>query len=277
MVARITAQWLTQRLGQAFVVENRPGAGGNVGTESVVRAAPDGYTLLVCGPVNTINTSLYEKLNFNFSTDIAPIAGIVRVPLVMVVGPSITARTVKEFITYAKAHPGKINVASGGNGTPQHVAAELFKMMAGVDMVHVPYRGTALALNDLFGGQVQVMFEAMPAVIGHINSGKLHALAVTTSVPSPVLPALSTVAEFVPGYEAYSWYGLAAPSHTPPEIIALLNKQINAALGDDKFKARLEALGGTILGGSAEDLGRLVAVETNKWRKVVQGAHIKVD
>lgn len=277
IVARLTAQWLTERLSQPFVVENRPGAGGNIGTESVVRSVPDGYTLMVCGPVNTINTTLYDKLTFNFSTDIAPVAGIVRVPLVMLVPPSFPAQTVSDFLAFAKAHPGQLNFASGGNGTPQHVAGELFKMMAGVDMVHVPYRGTALALTDLIGGQVQVMFEAMPSTVEHIKSGRLRALAVTTSTRSSVLPDVPTVAEYVPGYEAYSWYGVGAPSRTPVDIVSLLNREVNAALADDKFKARLAALGGSALGGSSAAFTQLIEAETDKWRKVIRSASIKLD
>lgn len=277
IVARLTAEWLAERLGQPFIVINQPGAGGNVGTESVVHAAPDGYTLMVCGVVNTINTTLYEKLRFNFSTDVAPIASIVRVPLVMLVNPSIAVRTIPEFITYTKSHPKEINMASSGNGTPQHVAGEMFKMMAGVDMLHVPYRGSSFALTDLLGGQVQVMFEALPSAIEYIKSGRLRALGVTTSTRSTVLPDVPSVSEFVPGYQAYSWYALGAPAHTPAEIVVLLNKEINNALVDPKFKSRLEGLGGLVLGGSSADLETLITTETDKWRKVIHSANIKVD
>jgi tripartite-type tricarboxylate transporter receptor subunit TctC len=275
IVARLTAQWLTERLGQPFLVENHPGAGGNLATEAVVKAASDGYTLLVCGPVNTINTSLYDKLPFNFGMDISPVGSIVHVPLVMLVNPSFAARTVPEFIAYAKAHPGQINFA-GSNGTPQHVAGELFKMMTEVEMQHIPYRGSALALTDLIGGQVQVMFESMPSTVEYIKSGRLRALAVTTSTRSPVLPDVPTVAAVVPGYEAYSWYGIGAPRDTSAEIVSILNREINAALADKQFNARLQALGGTALGGTSSDFGRLIENETAKWRKVVLGAHIKL-
>jgi tripartite-type tricarboxylate transporter receptor subunit TctC len=219
---------------------------------------------MVCGPVNAINTTLYDRLPFNFSTDIVPVSSIVRVPLVMLVNSAVPARSVSEFIAYAKSHPRQINIGSGGNGTPQHVAAELFKMMAGVDMVHIPYRGTAVALNDLLGGQVQVMFEAMPAVGGHIQTGRIRALAVTTSMRSTALPDLPTVADFVPGYDAYSWYGVGAPRQTPAAVISLLNLEINAALADDRFKARLLGFGGTPLGGTTADFSELIAAETEK-------------
>jgi len=277
IVARITGQCLGQRFGQPFIVENRPGAGGNIGTDSVVRAAPDGYTLLMCGPVNTINTSLYQNLPFNFSSDIAPVASVVRVPLVMVVNPSLPVRTVSQFIEYAKGHPGQLNMASGGNGTPHHVAGELFKLLTGVDMRHVPYRGSAPALSDLVGGQVQVMFDPMPSSMEYVNSGRLRALAVTTLQRTALWPDVPAVSEVVPGYEAYSWYGVGAPSHTPPAIISLLNKEVNVALIEAKTRARLESFGGAELLGSSEDFGRLIATETDKWRHVIQVAHIKLD
>jgi tripartite-type tricarboxylate transporter receptor subunit TctC len=277
IVARITGQCLAQRLGQPFIVENRPGAGGNIGTDSVVKAAPDGYTLLMCGPVNTINTSLYENLPFNFSSDIAPVASVVRVPLVMVVNPSLPVRTVAEFIQYAKGHPGQINMASGGNGTPHHVAGELFKLLTKVDMQHVPYRGSAPALSDLVGGQVQVMFDPMPSSMEYVNSGRLRALAVTTLQRTAAWPDVPALNEVVPGYEAYSWYGVGAPRHTPPAIISLLNKEINAALIEAKTRTRLESFGGAELAGSSQDFGRLIAAETDKWRRVIQVAHIKLD
>jgi tripartite-type tricarboxylate transporter receptor subunit TctC len=276
IIARLTAQWLAERLAQPFFVENRPGAGGNLATEAVVRAAPDGYTLLVCGPVNTINTTLYDKLPFDFAADIRPVGSIVQVPLVMLVNPSFPARTVSAFITWAKAHPGQVNFASGSNGTPQHVAGELFKVMANVDMQHVPYRGSALALTDLIGGQVQVMFESMPSTVEFINSGRLRALAVTTLNRSAVLPQVPTVADVLPSYEAYSWYGIVAPRDTPVEIVSVLNRGINSGLADAGFEAHLSRLGGTALGGSSEDFGKLIENETNKWGRIVRGAHIKL-
>ena len=277
IVAQLTAQWLSKQLGQSFLVDNRPGAGGNIGTEAVVKAAPDGYTLLLCGPVNTINTTLYDKLPFNFAADIVPVAGIARVPLVMVVNPSVPARTVPEFIQYAKANPGQINIASAGNGTPHHVAGELFKMMTGVEMQHVPYRGSAPALTDLIGGQVQVMFDPMPSAIDHVKSGRLRAIAVTSSTRSAVLPELPTVGDFVPEYEANSWYGLGAPSRTPPDVVATLNREVNAGLADVSFRSKIEQFGGAALAGSSADFAKLVANETDKWRKVIRTANIKVD
>ncbi len=267
---RLIGQWLSERLGQSFIIDNRPGAGGNVGAEAVVRAAPDGYTLLSVSSPNAINASLYTNLTFNFIRDIAPVGSIMRVPLVMEVNPSVPVNTVPEFIAYAKANPGKISYASGGVGTPQHVSAELFKMMTGVDMVHVPYRGAAPAVADLLGGQVQVMIDTSPASMPHIRSGRLRALAVTTAARVDVLPDLPTVADFVPGYEATSWFGIGAPKNTPPEIIATLNEGINAAIADPKIKARLIDLGGTVLPGSPADFGKLIATETEKWAKVVK-------
>lgn len=277
IVAQLVAQWLSEKLGQPFIVENKPGAGGNVGTEAVVRAAPDSYSLLMCGPVNTINASLYNKLPFNFAEDIVPVASIVRVPLVMVVNPSLPARTLNDFVKYAKANPARLNMASAGNGTPQHVAGELFKMMTGVHMLHIPYRGSAPALTDLIGGQVQVMFDAMPSAIEHIKSGKLLPLAVTTANRAAVLPDVPTVSESVPGYEASSWYGLGAPIKTPTDIVMLLNREINSALANPKIKNRLESLGGLELGGSSADFGKMIANETVKWRGVIRAANIKVD
>jgi tripartite-type tricarboxylate transporter receptor subunit TctC len=267
---RLIGQWLSERLGQSFVIENRPGAGGNVGAEAVVRATPDGYTLLSVSSPNAINVSLYTNLTFNFIRDIAPVAGIMRVPLVMEVNPSVPVHTVPEFIAYAKANPGKISYASAGIGTPQHVSAELFKMLTGVEMVHVPYRGAAPALTDLIGGQVQVMIDTTPASMAHIRSGRLRALAVTTATRADVLPDLPTVADFVPGYEATSWFGIGAPKNTPPEVIATLNKNINAAIADPKIKARLIDLGGTVLPGSPDDFGKLIIAETEKWAEVVK-------
>jgi tripartite-type tricarboxylate transporter receptor subunit TctC len=275
IVARLMAQWLSERLGQQFIVENRPGAGGNIAAESVVSATPDGYTLLMVSPSNTVNMTLYEKLNFNFLRDIAPVAGIVRLPNVMVVDPSFPAKTVPEFIAYAKANPGKINMGSAGNGTSQHIAGELFKMMAGIDMVHVPYRGAAPALADLFGGRVHVMFGTTPASIEYIRAGKLRPLAVTTVARWDGLPDIPTISDFVPGYEASGWFGLGAPRNTPADIVATLNKEINAGFADAKFRARLEGLGGTVLAGSPADFGKLLADEAEKWGKVVRFAGIK--
>jgi tripartite-type tricarboxylate transporter receptor subunit TctC len=275
IVARMMAQWLSERLGQQFIVENRAGAGGNIAAEMVVNAPPDGYTLMMVSPSNTVNMTLYDKLSFNFLRDIAPVAGIVRLPNVMVVDPSFPAKTVLEFIAYAKANPGKINMGSAGNGTSQHIAGELFKMMAGIDMVHVPYRGAAPALADLFGGRVHVMFGTTPASIQHIRAGKLRPLAVTTTTRWDGLPDIPTISDFVPGYEASGWFGLGAPRNTPAEIVAILNKEINAALADAKFKARLEGLGGTVLAGSPADFGKLLADETEKWGKVIKAAGIQ--
>jgi tripartite-type tricarboxylate transporter receptor subunit TctC len=273
--ARLIGQWLSERLGQQFVVENRPGAATNIATEAVVRAPPDGYTLLLVNSVNAINATLYDRLNFNFIREIAPVAGIMVVPNVMVVNPSVPARTVPAFIAYAKANPGKINMGSGGSGGGSHVAGELFKMMAGVNLVHIPYRGAGPALVDLLSGQVQVMFVTMPSSIEYIRAGKLRALAVTTATRSPVLPDLPTAAEFVPGYEFSFWYGIGAPKNTPGEIVDKLNTEINAALADPKMTARLADLGGTVLTGSPADFGKLIADETEKWGKVIRAANIK--
>ena len=273
-LARLMGQWLSERLGQPFVIENRPGAGGNIATEAVVKAPPDGYTLLLVGLANATNATLHDKLNYNFIRDIAPVASISRETSVMVVNPSVSAQTVPEFIAYAKANPSKVNMASSGNGTNPHVAGELFKMMAGVNMVHVPYRGSSLALPDLLGGQVQVMFIAMAASIEYIRAGKLRPLAVTTAMRSEVLPDIPTVGEFVPGYEASGWFGVGAPRDTPAEIIGKLNKEINGALADPKIKARFANLGGAVLPGSPADFGRLIAAETAKWAKVIRAAGI---
>jgi tripartite-type tricarboxylate transporter receptor subunit TctC len=275
--ARLLGQWLSERLGHPFLIENRPGGGGNIGTEAVVRAPADGYTLLLVGPPHAINATLYDKLNFNFIRDIAPVAGIMSVANVMVVTPSVPAKTVPEFITYAKANPGKINMASSGNGSSAHVAGELFKMMTGVDMVHVPYRGNAPALTDLLGGQVQVYFVTTPASIEYIKAGTLRPLAVTTATRLDALPDVPTVGEFVPGYEASAWYGVGAPKNTPAEIIDRLNKEINAGLADPKMKVRLAELGGTVLPGSPADFGRLIAEETEKWAKVVKFSGARPD
>jgi tripartite-type tricarboxylate transporter receptor subunit TctC len=277
ILARLMGQWLSERLGQPFIIENRPGGGNNIGTEAVVRAPADGYTLLLAGTPNTVNVTLYEKLNFNFIRDIAPVAGIIRGPFAMVVNPSVPAKSVPEFIGYAKANPGKLNMASAGNGTASHVGGELFKMMAGVDMAHVPYRGGGPALNDLLGGQVQVMFPTTVSSIGYIRSGRLRALAVTAATRSDALPDLPTVGEFVPGYEASNWFGVGAPKATPAEIVEKLNKEINAGLADPKLRARLADLGGDVLALSPADFGKFIADETEKWAKVVKFAGIKAE
>jgi tripartite-type tricarboxylate transporter receptor subunit TctC len=277
IVARLMGQWLSERLGQPFVIENRPGAGGNIGTEAVVRAPPDGYTLLQVGTYNTINASLYDKLNFNFGRDIVPVAGNFRFPLVLEVNPSVPVKTVPEFIAYAKVNSGKVNLASFGNGTSSHMAGELFKIMTGLGLVHVPYRGSAPALTDLLGGQVQVMFDSVTASIEHIKTGKLRALAVTTTTRLDVLPEIPTVADFVPGYEASGWLGIGAPKLTPAEIVEKLNKEINAGLSDPKIKARFAELGGMALTGSPADFGKHIADETEKWGKVIRAANIKAE
>ena len=273
--ARLIGQWLSERLGQPFIIDNRPGAGTNIGTEAVVRAPPDGHTLLLVNAANAINATLYDQLNFNFIRDIAPVDGIMRVPSVMVVHPSVPAKSVPELIAYAKANPGKLSMASGGIGSGSHVAGELFKMMAGVNMVHVPYRGVAPALTDLLGGQVQVMAASSAASIEYIRSSKLRALAVTGPTRTDVLPDIPSVGEFLPGYEASGWFGVGAPRNTPGEIIDRLNNEINAGLADPKIKARFADLGGTVLGGSAADFGKFVADETEKWSKVVKFAGAK--
>jgi tripartite-type tricarboxylate transporter receptor subunit TctC len=275
IVARLMGQWLSERLGQQFVIENRPGAATKIATEAVVRAAADGYTLLIVGTTQAINATLYDKLNFHFIRDIAPVAGLTRVPNVIVVNPSVPATTVPEFIAYAKANAGKLSMASGGIGSSGHVSGELFKMMTGVNMAHVPYRGGAPALTDLLAGQVQVYFSPMPAAIAYIKAGKLRALAVTTAVRSEALPEIPTLGEFVPGYEASIWLGIGAPKATPAEIVNELNKEVNAALDDPKMKARLADLGGTPLPGSPVQFGKLIAEETEKWGKVIRAANIK--
>jgi tripartite-type tricarboxylate transporter receptor subunit TctC len=270
IAARIIAPWLSERLGQSVIIENKPGATGNVGTETVVRAPPDGSTLLLVTTANAINATLYDKLNFNFIRDIAPVASILGVPNIMEVNPSFPAKTVPEFIAYAKANPGKINMASPGTGSSIHVSGELFKMMAGANMVHVPYRGSAPALTDLLAGQVQVMFDAMPSSIEHIRTGKLLALAVTTAARSKVLPDIPTLSEFLPGYDAMAWNGVGVPKNTPAEIIEKLNKEVNAVLADPKVKDRIADLGGTVMTGSAAEFGKFIADETEKWAKVVK-------
>ncbi|MEA2899317.1 MAG: hypothetical protein QOJ84_4932 [Bradyrhizobium sp.] len=275
VTARLIGQWLAERLGQSFVIENRPGAGGNIGTEAVVNAAADGYTLLLATVPNAVNASLYEKLNFNFLRDTAPVAGIIRVPMVILLNPSVPATTVPEFISYAKTNPEKVNMASAGNGSAPHMAGELFKMMAGVKLVHVPYRGQGPALSDLLGGQVQVLFAATPGTTDYIATGKLRALAVTSASRAEVLPELPPVGDFVPGYEASQWYGIAAPKNTPAEIVDKLNREINAAIANPAMKARFAAIGGEPLPGSPAEFGGLIAEETEKWGKVVRAAGIK--
>ena len=277
ILARLMGQRLSERLGQPFVIENRPGAGTNIGTEAVVRAPPDGYTFLLVSTSNAINAALYDKLNFNFLRDIAPVAGIIRQPLVMVVNPSVPAKTVHEFTAYAKANPGKINFGSPGIGTPGHVAGELFKMMAGVDLVHVPYRGGGPVMTDLLGGQVQVLFGSTSLTVEPIRAGKLRPLAMTTATRWEGLPDIPTVNDFVSGYEASAFVGIGGPRNTPAEIIDILNKEINAALADHKIKARLADLGGVALPGSPAEFGKLIAEETEKWGKVIRAANIKLD
>ena len=274
IIARLMGQWLSERTGQQFVIENRPGAGTSIAAEAVAKAAPDGYTLFLANVANAIGATLYKNLNFNFIRDIAPVAGIARVSLVMVVNPSLPAKTVPEFIAYAKANPGKVNMASAGIGSGGHLAGEQFKMMAGVNLVHVPYRGNGPALAGLLGGEVQVLFPTVPSSIGFIRSGKLRALAVTAAARQEDLPDVPTVGEFLPGFEASGWYGIGVPRNTSAEIIAKLNNETNAALVDPKFKARLGELGGSVLVGSPADFGKLIADETEKWGKVIRVANI---
>jgi tripartite-type tricarboxylate transporter receptor subunit TctC len=275
ILARLMGQWLSERLGQPFVIDNRPGGGSNIGTEAVVRAPADGHTLLLIPPDSAINATLYDKLNFNFIRDIAPVAGVFRGAYVMVVNPSVPAKTVPEFIAYAKANPGKINMASVGIGSGPHIAGELFKMTAGVNMVHVPYRGGGPALTDLLGGQVQVMFPGTIASIEYIRAGRLRALAVTTATRSEALPGIPTMGEFVPGYEASQWFGIGAPKNTPTDIVDKLSREINAGLADPKIKARLADLGGEALALSPADFAKLIAEDTEKWGKVIRAANIK--
>jgi tripartite-type tricarboxylate transporter receptor subunit TctC len=275
ILARLIGQWLSERLGQPFVIENRPGGGNNIGTEAVARASPDGHTILLVQTANAISTALYDNLSFNFMRDIIPVAGIFRGPYVMVVHPSVPAHSIPEFIAYAKSNPGKINIASPGIGTGPHMAGELFKMMAGVNMVHVPYRGAPPALNDLFGGQVHAYFAIPVVVIDHIRAGKLRALAVTTTARSDALPDVPTFAEFLPDYEASAWLGFGVPKGTSAEIVEKLNRETNACLSDPGIKARLADLGGTVLPGSPSDFGQLIAKETEKWGKVIKFAGIK--
>jgi tripartite-type tricarboxylate transporter receptor subunit TctC len=275
IVARLMGQWLSERLGQQFLVENRPGAGTNIGTEAAVRAPADGYTLLLVNSSNAINATLYDKLSFVFLRDIVPVAGILRAPLFLVVHPSFPAKTVPEFIAFAKANPGKVTMASPGNGSSPHVSGELFKMMAGIDMTHVPYRGGGQVMTDLIAGQVQVSFIGLTVAIEHIRSGKLRALAVAAATRSDVLPDIPTVSDFVPGYEASAFWGVGAPRATPAEIVNKLNKEINTALGDPTFKARLADVGSSALSGSPADFGKLIADETEKWGKVIRAANIE--
>jgi tripartite-type tricarboxylate transporter receptor subunit TctC len=277
LLARLIGQWLSERLGQPFIIDNRPGAGGNIGTEVAAKAPPDGYTLLMVAPANVVNVTLYDKPEFNFMRDIAPVGGLTRVPNVMEVNLSVPAKTAPEFIAYAKANPGKINMASGGNGSTAHVAGELFKIMTGIDMVHVAYRGLAPALTDLLAGQVQVIFDSVPNSIAHIRAGRVRALGTTTATRLEALPDIPTVGETVPGYEASALAGVGAPRNTPAEIIATINREINAGLADPKMKARLADLGGTPIPGSPDDYGKLLAAEIEKWAKVIRTANIKLE
>jgi tripartite-type tricarboxylate transporter receptor subunit TctC len=275
--ARLVGQSLSDRLGQPFVVENRPGGGTNIATEAVVKAAPDGYTVLLVNPANAINATLYERLTFNFIRDIAPVASMVRQPLIMLVNSSVPAKTIPEFIGYAKANPGQITMASAGTGTAPHLAGELFRMMAGIDMIHVPYRGAGPALADLLGGQVHVYFAGMASAVDHVKSGKLRALGITTAARSDSLPQVVPVGEFVAGYEASDWFGLGVPKGTPEEIVGTLNAAVNSGLADTKFKGRISELGGAVIGGSPADFGKMISDETEKWAKVIRFAGIKPD
>jgi tripartite-type tricarboxylate transporter receptor subunit TctC len=277
VTARLIGQWLSEHLRQQFVIENRPGAGSNVGTEAVIRASPDGYTLLIAGSAAAINATLFGSLNFNFIRDTAPIASIVDVPQIMQVNPAVPAQSVPEFIAYAKANPGKIAMGSGGNGSPAHIIGEYFKLMTGTDLTHIPYRGAAPAVTDLLAGQIQVAFTEMATSLGHIKAGRLRALAVTTARRSEALPDIPTLGEFIPGFEASQWIGLVAPRDTPSTIIEKLNTEIKAALGDPKVKTRFADLGGMVLPGSPDDFGKLIRDETEKWAKVIRAANIKVD
>jgi tripartite-type tricarboxylate transporter receptor subunit TctC len=275
ILARLFGQWLSERLGQPFIIETRPGAGSNAGTEAAARAAPDGYTLLLATTANAVNASLYDRLNYNFMQDITPVAGLIRVPAVLEVNLAVPVNSVPEFIAYAKANPGKLNMASAGIGTIQHVTGELFNMMTGTKIVHVPYRGQAPALTDLIAGQVQVMFDSITATIGHIRAGAVRALAVTTANRAAALPDLPTMNDFVPGFEASAWYGVGAPANTPPDIVDRLNREINAAFADPKIRDRLSEMGGTVLAGSPAEFGTVIADETDKWSGVVRAANIK--
>jgi tripartite-type tricarboxylate transporter receptor subunit TctC len=270
ILARLVGQYLSEKFGQQFIIENKPGAGNNIATEHVINSPPDGYTVYLVNPANGINASLYKKLPFNFIRDMAPVGGIMRVPNVMIVHPDVPAKTVAEFINYAKANPGKVNLASSGNGTSVHLSGELFMAMTGVKMTHVPYRGSNPALIDMISGQVQVMFDNMPSCLPHIKSGKLRALAVTTDKRSDALPDVPTLGDTVKGYEASAWFGIGVPAKTPPDVIAILNKAINEALADPRMKPRIADLGGAAMGGTPADFGRIIASETEKWKKVVE-------
>jgi tripartite-type tricarboxylate transporter receptor subunit TctC len=277
VLARIIAQWLTEKMGQSFVIENKPGAGNNLGVQAVVNAAPDGYTMLLVNPANGINATLYKNLSFNFIRDIAPVAGLVRTPNVMEVTPKLPVKTVAEFIAYCKANPGKVNMASSGSGTSVHLSGELFKSMTGCNMLHVPYKGAGPALIDLMGGQVDVIFDNLPSSIGHIKSGKIRALAVTSTERDPSLPDVPTVAETVPGYEATAWFGIGMPKGTPKDVIDKVNAEVNRALADPKMRARLAELGGKPIAGTPDDFGKVIAAETAKWEKVVISSGAKVE
>jgi tripartite-type tricarboxylate transporter receptor subunit TctC len=277
VLARIVAQWLTEHMGQTFVIENKPGAGNNLGVQAVVNAPPDGYTMLLVNPANGINATLYKNLSFNFIRDIAPVAGIVRTPNVMEVTPKLPVKTVAEFIAYCKANPGKINMASSGSGTSVHLSGELFKSMTGCNMLHVPYKGAGPALTDLMGGQVDVIFDNLPSSVGHIKAGKIRALAVTSAEREPSLPDVPTVAETVPGYEATAWFGIGMPKGTPKDIVEKINAEVNRALADPKMRARLAELGGKPIPGTPEDFGKVIAAETAKWEKVVISSGAKVE
>ena len=277
VLARIVAQWLTEKMGQPFIVENKPGAGNNIGVEFVVNSAPDGYTMLLVNPANGINATLYKNLNYNFIRDIAPVAGLIRTPNVMEVTPSFPAKTVQEFIAYCKANPGKINMASSGSGTSVHLSGELFKSMTGCNMLHVPYKGAGPALTDLMGGQVDVLFDNLPSSINHIKGGKLRALAVTSEQREPAMAHLPTVGETVPGYEATAWFGIGMPKGTPRDVIDKVNAEVNRALADPKMRERLAELGGKPIGGTPEDFGKVIAAETAKWEKVVTSSGAKVE
>jgi tripartite-type tricarboxylate transporter receptor subunit TctC len=277
LVARLIGQWLAERLGQPFTVENRPGANSNIGTEAVVRSAANGYTLLLVNAANAGSAALYDTLSFNLVRDIAPVGAIIRVPQIVLVNPLVPTKSLAEFIAYSKVNPGKINMGSGGNGAPEHMAGELFKLMTGANMLHVPYRGAAPALTDLLAGQVQIMFAAMPASIEYIRVGRLRALAVTTTTRAEALPDIPTVSDFVPGYEASQWYGIGAPRGTPPGVIDRLNQEINAGLADPKMRARFAELGGMLLPGAPADFGKLIAADTEKWSRVVRAANVKAE
>jgi len=277
IVARLIGHWLSERLGQQFIIENKPGAGNNIAAEAAINAPPDGYTVFLVNPANAINATLYQKLPFNFMHDTAPVGGIMRVPNVMEVNPSVPAKTVAEFIAYAKANPGKINWASSGNGTSVHLSGELFKIMTGADLTHVPYRGSAPALTDMISGTVQVMFDNMPSSLPHIQAGKLRALAVTTAQRSDALPGVPTVAETVPGYEASAFFGMSVPKGTPADVIDRLNHEINAALADAAMKAKLAELGGMLTPGSPAEFGRTIAEETDKWAKVIKSGGVTLE